>query len=163
MLGAATVYLTYLIAKEVEPARSEIRLGAAAVNAFLPMFIFISASVNNDNLAIPLSSLAILLLIRTVRIPYSVNRLPITDYRLPITNYWLRWLLIGVVIGLAVLTKEGTFGLFPIALGTAFISQWQKTCVKVQMSGAKDQATNDKEPITDYRLQITDYGRIFAK
>lgn len=120
-LGAATVYLTYLIAREVAPDRPEIQLGAAAANAFLPMFLFISASVNNDNLAIPLASLAILLMIRVVHKRLS-NRL---SNRLPV--YWLHWIVIGVVIGLAVLTKEGTFGLFPIALGTAFISQWQCT------------------------------------
>lgn len=125
LLGAGTVFLTYLIAKEVEPNRPEIALGATAVNAFLPMFIFISASVNNDNLAIPLASLAILLLIRVVSKRYSVIGIQSTDHRSPITDYWLHWLLIGLVIGLAILTKEGTFGLFPIAVGTAVVSQWQ--------------------------------------
>ena len=63
LLGALTVYLTYLIGKELAPNRPEIALGAAALNAFTPMFLFISGAVNNDNLAIPLASLAILLMI----------------------------------------------------------------------------------------------------
>ncbi|HUM70869.1 MAG TPA: glycosyltransferase family 39 protein, partial [Chloroflexota bacterium] len=163
LLGAATVYLTYRIAREVEPDRPEIRLGAAAINAFLPMFLFITASVNNDNLAIPLASLAILLMIRMIRNRYSVTRKRLTNNGVRLTNYELRWLLIGVVIGLAILTKEGTFGLFPIALGTAFISQWQK--ISAQVSGKSithhaSRITHYAPPITDYRLPITDYGRI---
>ncbi len=168
LLGAATVYLTYRIAREVEPDRPEIRLGATAVNAFLPMFLFITASVNNDNLAIPLASLAILLLIRVVGNRLSVIGNRSTVHRLPITDYWLHWLLIGVVIGLAILTKEGTFGLFPIALGTAFISQWQRRSAQVsgiQVSGESvthhaSRITPHRLPITDYRLPITAYGRI---
>lgn len=116
LLGLATVYLTYLIGKEVMPADPEIYLVATAVNAFIPMFLFISGSVNNDNLAIPLASWALLLMIRMVSRGHAIREAG---------HYWWHWLLIGTVIGLAILTKEGTFGLFPIALGTAFISQWQ--------------------------------------
>ncbi|MCC6606373.1 MAG: glycosyltransferase family 39 protein [Anaerolineae bacterium] len=118
LLGAATVYLTYLIGKELAPNRPEIALGAAALNAFTPMFLFISGAVNNDNLAIPLASLAILLMIRAVGNPLSVNGNRITDY-------WKTWLTIGTIIGLAILTKEGTFGLLPLALGTIFIAYWK--------------------------------------
>lgn len=139
LLGAATVTLTYLIAREVEPRRPEVRLGAAAINAFLPMFIFISASVNNDNLAIPLASLALLLMIRMVN-----NRVS------SVSRYGWHWLLIGVVIGLAVLTKEGTFGLFPIALGTAFISQWQMAAARAPGAWRHDKrpGIGDRSPIT---------------
>ena len=62
-LSAGTVFLTYLIAKAVAPGRPEVALGATAVNAFLPMFLFISGAVNNDNLAILLASLAVWLMI----------------------------------------------------------------------------------------------------
>ncbi len=132
LLGAITIYLTYLIGKELVPDRPEIALGAAALNAFTPMFLFISGAVNNDNLAIPLASLAILLMIRVGGYRYSVNGnrfgariadngLPITDNRLRVT-----WIKIGIVIGLALLTKEGTFGLLPLAVGTIFIAYWKK-------------------------------------
>jgi 4-amino-4-deoxy-L-arabinose transferase-like glycosyltransferase len=66
LLGTITVYLTYLIAKEVAPQRPEIALGATAVHAFTPMYLFISGAVNNDNLAMMLASLGALLLIRMV-------------------------------------------------------------------------------------------------
>ncbi len=133
LLGAVTVYLTYLIGKELAPNRPEIALGAAALNAFTPMFLFISGAVNNDNLAIPLASLAMLLMIRAVGNQYSVFGKRLTDYGsritdngLPITVYWKTWLTIGVVIGLAILTKEGTFGLQPLAFGTIFIAYWRE-------------------------------------
>jgi hypothetical protein len=110
LLGTLTVYLTYRIASAAAQ-RPEIALGAAAVNAFLPMFLFISGAVNNDNLAIMLSSLALLLMITAV-IAYK-SRTP-------------SWLLLGVVIGAALLTKEGTIGLIPMAWGTAVVVAWQE-------------------------------------
>jgi 4-amino-4-deoxy-L-arabinose transferase-like glycosyltransferase len=110
LMGAATVYLTYRIAREVEPERPEIALGAAAVNAFMPMFLFISGAVNNDNLVIPLASLAVWFMIRQV----SGKNVTLSSY-----------LLLGVVIGLAALTKISGVGLLPLALGTAFVAEWQ--------------------------------------
>jgi 4-amino-4-deoxy-L-arabinose transferase-like glycosyltransferase len=112
LLGAATVYLTYRIARLVAPQRPAVYLGAAAVNAFTPMFLFISGAVNNDNLALPLASLAVLLLMQTVVQRRASPR---------------RWLLIGAVTGLAVLTKEGTLGLLPLAWGTAVVARWQQS------------------------------------
>ena len=115
LLGAVTVYLTYRIAAETAPGRPEIALGAAAINAFLPMFLFISGAVNNDNLALPLTSLALLIMIRIVtrrQTSYSPVR-------------WWEWVVLGLVIGLAALTKEGTLGLIPMAFGTAVVAAWQ--------------------------------------
>ncbi|VAW43292.1 hypothetical protein MNBD_CHLOROFLEXI01-1929 [hydrothermal vent metagenome] len=139
LLGAVTVYLTYRIGKELAPKRPEIGLGAAALNAFTPMFLFISGAVNNDNLAIPLSSLALLMMIRTVgdRYPVFSNRYSVTDHRSLITDYWKNWLLLGTVIGLALLTKEGTFGLLPLAFGTIFIVNWRKWDAEGRREGAE--------------------------
>ena len=75
LLGTITVYLTYRIAGAAAPGRPEIALGAAAINAFLPMFLFISGAVNNDNLAIMLSSLALLLMITCRRLAAVTPRL----------------------------------------------------------------------------------------
>ena len=94
------------------------------------MFIFISGAVNNDNLAIPLSSLTILLMIRMVTRMRAIEGLQASGNCLRSSGYWLHWLLIGVVIGLGILTKEGTFGLIPLAFGTAVISLWQADVAK---------------------------------
>jgi hypothetical protein len=123
LLGAATVYLTYRIGKELAPKRPEIALGAAAVNAFMPMFLFISGAVNNDNLAIPLASLAILLMIRFVKVEGERQKVEKIHHSPFTIHYSL--LLLGVVIGLGLLTKEGTIGLLPLAWGTAFVARWR--------------------------------------
>ncbi len=67
LLGASAVYLTYLLALEIAPRRSDLALAAAALVAFNPMFLFISGSVNNDNLIVPLATLILWLVVRTLR------------------------------------------------------------------------------------------------
>ena len=113
LLGTLTVYLTYRIAKAAVPGRTEIHLGAAAINAFLPMFIFISGAVNNDNLVITLVSLALLVTINV----------GIHDYK-----GWAHYALLitlGALIGLGALTKISALGLLPLALGAVLISRWR--------------------------------------
>ena len=107
LLSACTVYFTYRLAKYTVPERPDIALGAAAINAFMPMFLFISGAVNNDNLAVPLASLALLVMVHWV-----VER----------PSHPTTALILGIIIGLALLTKEGTFGLLPLAFGTIFIA-----------------------------------------
>jgi hypothetical protein len=116
LLGAATVYLTYRIAKEVAPNRPEVYLGAAAANAFIPMFLFIGGAVNNDNLVIMLASLSLLLTINLAARPIdqgSRNR-----------EIW-NLILLGVVIGLGALTKISALGLIPVAFAGVVIGQWR--------------------------------------
>ncbi len=137
LLGALTVYLTYRIAAETAPGRPEIALGAAAINAFLPMFLFISGAVNNDNLALPLTSLALLLMIRIVtrrQIAYSPVR-------------WWEWVVLGLVIGLAALTKEGTLGLIPMAFGTIVVAAWQRLVAGAGELGGRGERENSRSPV----------------
>ncbi len=116
LMGAATVYFTYRIAKEVVPKRPEIALGAAAGVAFNPMFLFISGAVNNDNLVIPLATLALLMMIRLI-----------TEEGEDAVVQWRKLLLLGVVIGFGALTKITAVGLLPLAFGTLFIHRWQQS------------------------------------
>ena len=69
LMGAGTVYFTYRLALELAPGREGLALAAAGFTAFTPMFVFISASVNNDNLAILLSAAILWLLARWLRGP----------------------------------------------------------------------------------------------
>ncbi len=107
LMGAAAVYLTYRIAREVLPDQPAMALGVAAIHAFTPMFIFISSSVNNDNLVIPLSSLALLMLLRLLP-PDRGHPCPPEE---PRTIPVMRYLLLGVVLGLAALTKTSSLAL----------------------------------------------------
>ena len=102
LLGAGTVFLTYKLALEIFPDHEHLALGAAAINAFIPQFLFINGSVNNDNLVTFLSSLALLLLMRNIQYPIS-NTHRILDIRY--------WVLLGFVLGLACLSKLSGLGL----------------------------------------------------
>jgi 4-amino-4-deoxy-L-arabinose transferase-like glycosyltransferase len=96
LLGACTVGLTHLSSRVIWPEREELATLAAALVAFNPMFLFISASVNNDNLIVFLATLVVYLLLRTLR------------------EGWLsygRLLLLGALLGLAALTKLSGLGL----------------------------------------------------
>ncbi|HEY72306.1 MAG TPA: DUF2142 domain-containing protein [Thermoflexia bacterium] len=109
LMGAAAVYLTYLIAREVLPDRPALALGAAAIHAFTPMYIFISASVNNDALTVPLCSLALLMLLRLLRQPDPLG--------FPKPKGSLH-LLLGIALGLAALTKTSAL---PLTVLTALV------------------------------------------
>ncbi len=113
-LGGATVFLTFLIGKEVVSDRPEVALGAAAVTAYTPMFLFISGSVNNDNLVIPLASLSLLLMVRLVK--RAGPGWPVE---------WPYLVAIGVTIGLGALTKITAVGLLILALGTVWMKRWR--------------------------------------
>ncbi|MEW6232097.1 MAG: glycosyltransferase family 39 protein [Chloroflexota bacterium] len=122
LLGTTTVYLTYRIAMAVFPGNAALALGAASLTAFNPMFLFISASVNNDNLANALSSLALLQMILLVK-RHSPNAQLQNNRRHHIEPR----LLLGVTLGLATLTKLSALGLIPLAvLAAAVIAlrQW---------------------------------------
>lgn len=129
LMGAVTVFFTYHIARQVAPRRPEIALGATALTAFTPMFLFISGAVNNDNLAIMLATIALFLMIRIVREPVAAREASSNSFR-PAP-----WLVLGSVIGLAALTKEGTLGLIPMLLGTAAIATWQARYGKPEREG----------------------------
>jgi hypothetical protein len=104
LMNTGAVALTYLIAREVLPGRPALALGAAAIHAFTPMVVFISASVNNDNLAVLLSSLGLWMLIQISNLKSQIS----------IRSLTLRYLLLGLVLGLAALTKSQTLALAPL-------------------------------------------------
>ncbi len=102
LLQTITVFATYRIASEIAPQRRDLALLAAALVAFNPMFLFIAASVNNDNLIVPLATLVLWLLVRTLRESWSGDR---------------RVILLGVLAGLATLTKLSGLALLPLIAG----------------------------------------------
>lgn len=126
-MSTAAVCLTWLIVREVAPGQPGLALTAAAIHAFTPMYVFISGAINNDNLVVPLSSLALLMLIRLVKDAapgrgtggpgeaigpgrQSGSRWPrwrAASGAVPIRRY----LMLGVVLGLAALTKTSSLAL----------------------------------------------------
>ncbi len=119
LMGVGTVYLTYLLVQALWPGRVALGLVAASVTAFNPMFCFITGSVNNDNLAMLLGSAGIWLLVRLVRV-----------HARPQDRQPQRWrrdvLLLGAVLGLALLTKPSTGGLLVLtALSISYVA-WRR-------------------------------------
>ena len=98
LAGAGTVWCTYRLALKAFPDRPSVALGAMTLNAFNPMYVFVSASVNNDNLVILLASITLLMLVHIVQQGVSTRRL----------------LLLGLVIGLGCLSKLSALGLIPL-------------------------------------------------
>ena len=91
VLGLGTVLVTYAIGRELYPAQPIFAFGAAGLVAFLPMFLFISASVNNDNLSNFLGNLLTFLTIKLFKTRSTPN--------------WRAYALVGVVMGCGLLAK----------------------------------------------------------
>lgn len=110
LLGLGTLLVTYRIALELLPGRRDIATMAVAFNAFIPMFGFMSASINNDNLATLVSSLTLWQTLRLARLGPSLRRT----------------LLIGGLVGLAALTKLNGLVLVPLALLGIVVFAWRR-------------------------------------
>ncbi|MFQ5575439.1 MAG: glycosyltransferase family 39 protein, partial [Anaerolineae bacterium] len=100
LMGLATVIFTYRIALLLFNDHRPLAAAATAVAAFTPMFIFISAAVNNDNLVILFCTLATWLLVKMAQ---RGTR--------PADALWL-----GTLVGLGALSKLYALGLVPLAL-----------------------------------------------
>jgi len=99
-MSTLAVFLTWLMVQEVFPGQPVLALGAAAAQAFTPMYIFVSGAVNNDNLLVLLSTLALLMLLRLVRLDDLYDAPPAR-----------RYVMLGIVLGLATLTKSNSAAL----------------------------------------------------
>jgi hypothetical protein len=104
LLSGITVLATYVIALEIFPHWKSMALGAAAINAFNPQFIFIGARVGNDVAVTAFSTLVLLVTVRLLKRGATGGRL-----------IWL-----GVTLGLALLSKISALALLPlVAVGLA--------------------------------------------
>ena len=111
-LGGLLVVLVYLLGALIFPGRRALALAAAAFTAFLPMHLAMSASVNNDTLAEVLLAAILLLSLRYVK---SI----IVDARLPGAGSAL---LLGLLLGLALITKVSAYVAVPIVFAALLIA-----------------------------------------
>lgn len=114
-LGALFIGLIYAMVRLIFPGRPALALGAAAFTAFLPMHVAQAASVNNDALAEVLLAAVLLLSIRYVKLALPGPRPPST------------WdaLAIGLLLGLALVTKVSAYVAIPIALAAPLIAWYE--------------------------------------
>ncbi|NDJ85257.1 MAG: glycosyltransferase family 39 protein [Chloroflexi bacterium] len=95
-MGTASIWLVFAVARLAVPAHPPVALLAMALTAFNPMFIFITASVNNDNLVILLGTSILVVALALWRHGWR----------------WLHIVVLSILLGLAALTKLSglTFG-----------------------------------------------------
>ncbi|MEJ2208207.1 MAG: DUF2142 domain-containing protein, partial [Anaerolineae bacterium] len=103
LLGGLTLVVVYWSVEALVPARPWLAWGTAAFVALLPMRLALSAALNNDALADLLLALALLLLIRYLRMGPGGARLRLL-------------VLLGITTGLGLLTKSSLYILLPFVL-----------------------------------------------
>jgi 4-amino-4-deoxy-L-arabinose transferase-like glycosyltransferase len=112
VLGMGTIGVTaVLVHRLFSPTTA---LLAAALTAFNPMFLFVSAAVNNDSLAILLGHVGLLLLLAIWQTAPTLR-----------TGWW-RYVLLGGVIGLGMLSKLSVGGLLLLTAVTLAWLSWRK-------------------------------------
>lgn len=100
LFGAIAVWATYRLSLEVFPEqRAALALLAAATIAFTPQFVFISSSASNDSSAVALGALSLWATVRVMRLGLTVRR----------------GIVLGLLLGLAALSKASAIGLAPLA------------------------------------------------
>ncbi|MEA3345059.1 MAG: glycosyltransferase family 39 protein, partial [Chloroflexota bacterium] len=114
LLGGGAVWGTYLLALELFPEQRWLALGAAAVTAFNPQFLFISARLGNDGAVAGFCSLA---LWATVRF---FNREQ--------AGWQPIWL--GTFLGLALLSKVNAIGLLPVVVLAILLKAIRKRSIR---------------------------------
>jgi hypothetical protein len=115
-MATVTVTAAYAIAFRLFKGNQWLAAGALAVTAFNPMFIFISASVNNDNAVIMFVTLALLIMgqgasSRGAGEQGSIGREADSWHSSPLQTA----VVLGVLIGLGALSKLYALGLLPLA------------------------------------------------
>lgn len=103
-MATVTVAAAYAIALSLFRGNRLPAAGAMAITAFNPMFIFISASVNNDNAVIMFVTLALWLMVRAIDSQNPLQQPPLKTAAL-----------LGLLIGLGALSKLYALGLLPLA------------------------------------------------
>lgn len=110
-MGVVTIWAVWQVGELIAPHRPVVGLLAGAMTAFNPMFLFISASVNNDTMVIMLNSVVILLALRTLREGFNLRRS----------------ILLAILLGLATLTKLSALVLVPvIAIAALWVARRDK-------------------------------------
>jgi 4-amino-4-deoxy-L-arabinose transferase-like glycosyltransferase len=120
MFGAGVVLLAYAIALTLRPGDTALALGAAAFVAFVPMHLTMMASVNNDGLAELLLAAVILLLIRFALKPSDQGQASRRKAYLVV---------IGVLLGLGLVTKATVYVAVPLALVALLLSERRPACL----------------------------------
>ncbi len=114
LLGALTLWFTFLTAQLAFPDRRDLPLLAVALVALVPQFAYLSGSFTNDTLVVTASAATVYWLARLLSHG--------DDTAIPV---W-EWLMLGILIGVAGLSKLQGLGLIPLAGLTVLFLAWQR-------------------------------------
>ncbi|MCS7220184.1 MAG: DUF2142 domain-containing protein [Anaerolineae bacterium] len=112
LLGGVTLLLTYRIAQWAFPGSDALPVLTAFLVASIPQFVFISASVSNDNMVTAISAAVV----------YWLARLLIREKERPI--HWWEWGVLGTLLGLAGLSKLQGLGLLVLSMMAVLGMTW---------------------------------------
>lgn len=122
LLGAVTVTSAYLLALAVFPDRLPVALLAAALVAFNPQFLFLSGTVNNDNLVTAACSFGLYWLVMLMGRRDAAGA--------PAAPTWGQLVILGLVVGVAALSKLSGLFLAPLAaLGLTWLA-WRRRSLR---------------------------------
>ena len=131
LLGALTVWAVYRTVALLLGRRAGL-LGAALL-AFIPQFIFISAAASNDNAINATAALALWLLVSLVVTPPAAGR---TAFAWPDRRELGRLLALGVLLGLAVLSKLSGLALLALAGLALLLAAWRRRSWRWLLGGS---------------------------
>lgn len=119
LFGAIAVAATYAMAKCVEAIVHFpwLALAAASIVAFNPSFLFASALVSNDTALVAFSSLTLLVWVKLIH-----GEMPLD---------WRSGTVLGLLIGLALLTKTTALGLIPLSTLLLFVLAWRQRNIRL--------------------------------
>ena len=111
LMALGTLLAVYRLGRIVFPDRPGIALGMSGLVAFVPQFLFLSASANNDNLVILVAAWTLVLLVSWVRGPGLPGLAQLG--------------LLGILLGLGALSKMAGLLLWPVAAGVLLFLAWR--------------------------------------
>jgi len=123
LLGVVTLWCTYRTAQLAMPQSKWLPLITLLVVALIPQFIFISASLSNDSMIMATSALVVYWLARLLAQPLN-GAVPHAFAAANKTFARWEWVVLGVLLGLAALSKLQGLGLFVLAGLAVLLLAW---------------------------------------
>jgi 4-amino-4-deoxy-L-arabinose transferase-like glycosyltransferase len=120
LMAVGTLCAIHRLGRITFPERPGVALAMMGLVAFTPQFLFLSTSINNDNLVILISAWVLVLLADWLRGP-RLHHFARND-SLP---GWLQLATLGALLGLGVLAKLSGLLLWPLAAGTMAWLAWR--------------------------------------
>jgi hypothetical protein len=129
LIGAGVVWLNWATARVIWPRRAAMALGATAFVAFNPMFLYMAGGINNDVIAAFSGAAVVYACVRLLDAPSRLN--------------WRWGLILGLLYGLALMSKFNLAPVIGLIAATVAWVAWQKAGVDITEAEGRDTATDE--------------------